>query len=228
MKIKFFILLLSLNLALLHAQEQPSGLSQEQTMLVVKKLMDYFDQYENGAPESLKKAKFNEYVDEVNPNLSQSDREKSYAIVNAYISASKGQKTNFQLSEEQSNEIVQMFDQAEKQKEAGMQAMMGKLNQIKSMSYPEYKNYVTQDGQITLPESEIQKSFNQLHQNDGKQVKVVQESKSNKIDNPVVAIDIINNPDKHTYQEFKAALKFLKPDLSDEQIRKLWEQKPTN
>jgi len=195
-------------------------LNHEQTMLVAKKLMKYYNQYENGAPIALKKAKFNEYVDEVNPNLSPEDRKKSFAIVDAYISASKGKKIDLNLTPEQEQELSKMLAEAQQKEQEGMQAMLVKVQEIKNMSYAEYKKFVTHNGQITLPESDIQKAYNQMHKNDGKQVKLTK--KKSKIDNPVMAIDIVQHPEKHNYQEFKAAMKFLKPDISQEEIQKIW------
>jgi len=197
-------------------------LNHKQTMLVAKKLMKYYDQYENGAPIAVKKAKFNEYVDEVNPNLSPEDREKSFAVVDAYISASKGKKIDINLTPEQEQKLSKMLTETQQKKQEGMQAMLGKVQDIKNMSYAEYKKFVTQNGQIPLPETDIQKAYNQMHQNDGKKVKVTAKTTITKIDNPVVAIEIVRHPKKHTYQEFKIAMKYLKPDISEEEIQKIW------
>ncbi len=225
MKKTITVIIILLQISMLTAQNETRELTQEQTMLVVKKLIELDEQYDKGAPESVKKAKFNEYVDQLNPNLSQADRNKAYDIVNVYISGSKGQKTDISLSEKQSEEIRQMLQNATQKKDAGMQVLEAKMAELKVMSYAEYKDYVTQNGQISLPETDIQKSYNQLHKDDGKQVKVTSEKPSNKIDNPIIAMDIIQNPDKHTYKEFQAAIKFLKPDVTDDEVKKLWQQK---
>ncbi len=228
MKKTIIVIIILLQVSILTAQNENNELTQEQTMLAIKKLIELDEQYDKGAPESVKKAKFNEYVDQLNPSLSQTERNKAYAVVNAYISGSKGQKTDISLSEKQSEEIRQMLQNATQKKDAGMQVLGAKMAELKAMSYAEYKDYVTQNGQIPLPETDIQKSYNQLHKEDDKQVKVTSEKPSNKIDNPIIAMDIIQNPDKHTYQEFRVAIKFLKPDISDEQVNKLWQQKRKN
>ena len=220
MKKTIIILIFLLQAGIVIAQNNDHQLSNEQAMLAAKKLMEFDEQFDNGAPESLKKAKFDEFVDELNPELSKEDRKKAYDVVNWYIKASKGQKTDIRLSEEQQQQVEQMLEEAEQKKEAGLDAVYGKMAELKTMSYSEFKAYVTQNGEIPLPEADIQKSYNQLHKDDGKQVTVTP-ADNTKIDNPVVAIDIVNNPEKHSYSEFRAALKFLDPNISDEEIKKV-------
>ncbi len=202
--------------------QNTSKLSFKQTMVVAQKLMKYYNQYENGASESVKIAKFNEYINQVNPNLSQADRKKAFRIVNAYIESSKGKTIDMQLTQEQKQQVERMLQETAQKKQEGMHAMHEKMQDIKNMSYSEYKNFATQNGQIPLPEADIQKAYNQMHQNDGKKVKVTAKTTITKIDNPVVAIEIVRHPKKHTYQEFKIAMKYLKPDISEEEIQKIW------
>ena len=224
MKKTIIILILLLQAGIAMAQNNDHQLSNEQAILAAKKLMEFDEQFDNGAPESLKKAKFDEFVDELSPELSKEDRKKAYDVVNWYIKASKGQKTEIHLSEEQQKQIEQMLKDAERKKQAGLQAAMGKVQELKNMSYSEFKAYISQNGEIPLPEADIQKAYNQLHKDDGKHVKITKQPVRNKIDNPIVAINIINNPDKHSYQEFKMALKFLKPEISEEDIQKIWKK----
>jgi len=224
MKKTMIILIILLQTGIATAQNNDHQLSNEQAMIAAKKLIDFDEQFDNGAPESLKKAKFNEFVNQLYPEMSGKDREKAYSVVNWYIKASKGQKIDISLSEEQQKQIEQMLKEAEQKQLEGLQAMYGKVAEIKKMSYAEFKNYVTNNGETYLPENEIQKAYNQIHKSDGKQVKVTPVNKT-KIDNPVMAIDIIQNKDKHTYQEYKAAFKLLKPDMSDEDIKKAWNSK---
>ena len=224
MKKTIIILIFLLQAGIVIAQNNDHQLSNEQAMLAAKKLMEFDEQFDNGAPESLKKAKFDEFVDELNPELSKEDRKKAYDVVNWYIKASKGQKTDISLTDEQQKQIEQMLNETEQKKQAGMQALNAKMQDLKSMSYSEFKAYVTQDTELPMPESDIQKAYNQLHKDDGKQVTVTP-ADNTKIDNPVTAIDIVNNPEKHSYSEFRAALKFLDPNLSDEEIKKAWNKK---
>jgi len=224
MKKTILLLILLLQAGITMAQNNDRQLSNEQAMTAAKKLMELDEQFDNGAPESLKKAKFDEFVDELNPELSKEDRKKAYDVVNWYIKASKGQKADIHLSEEQQQQVEQMLEEAQQKKEAGLQAVSGQMQALKKMSYAGFKAYVTQNGDILLPEADIQKAYNQLHQNDGKQVKVTPANKA-KIDNPVTAIDIIEHPEKHTYSEFKSAMKFLDPNMSEEDIKNMWNNK---
>lgn len=183
--------------------------------------ISYFKQYDPLAPESVRKAKFNEIVNKENPNLSKEDRNRAYTIVDAYIRADKGDDiSEFQLQESDIHFIENLYNDANKLKEKGMQAMYNKVQSIQEMSYEQYKNYVTQNGSIPLPEEEIQKAFNQMHQKDGKQVAVIQSDKmdANK------AIDILRNPEKYDYATFKKAMLFLKPTLSEQEIQEAWKQ----
>ena len=224
MKKTIIILILLLQAGIAMAQNNDHQLSNEQAMLAAKKLMEFDEQFDNGAPESLKKAKFDEFVDELNPELSKEDRKKAYDVVNWYIKASKGQKADIPLNEGQQKQIEQMLKDTEQQKQSGMQALHTKVQELKNMSYSEYKNYVTDNGNIYLPEDEIQKAYNQMHKNDGRQVQVTPVDKT-KIDNPVIAMDIVQHPEKHSYSEFKTALKFLDPDISEDDIKKAWNSK---
>jgi len=224
MKKTILLLILLLQAGITMAQNNDRQLSNEQAMTAAKKLMEFDEQFDNGAPESLKKAKFDEFVDELNPELSKEDRKKAYDVVNWYIKASKGQKADIHLSEEQQQQVEQMLEEAQQKKEAGLQAVSGQMQALKKMSYTDFKAYVTQNGDILLPEADIQKAYNQLHQNDGKQVKVTPANKA-KIDNPVTAIDIIEHPEKHTYSEFRSAMKFLDPNMSEEDIKNMWNNK---
>jgi len=214
------IVIILLKISLLNAQNNDKQLNYEQSIQAAKTLMEFDKQFDNGAPESLKKAKFNEFVNQLNPEMSKEDRDKAYTIVNWYIKASKGQKVDIHISEEQQTQLEQMLNQTKPQKETGIQAMYGKLAEVENISYTEYKNYITQNGEVPLPESDIQKAYNQMHQNDGKKVQVTTENTSKMTPNK--AIEIVQYPKNHTYSEFKKALKLLKPEITDEKIKEIW------
>ncbi len=222
-KVLFFIfigLLMQISFA-----QQPQEVDKQNFKDVVQAYMDYFQEYDPLAPESVRKAKFNEIVNKENPNLSLSDREKAYTIVDAYIRADKGLETTIEISDDDQKFIENLLTDAENQKQAGMQAMISEVNRYKNMSYAEYKASVTQNGQIPLPESEVQKAFNVMHKEDGKQVQVTTDSPKMDI---VQAIDIINKPATHTFSEFRAAMLFINKDIPDDEIKKAWAKKHNN
>ncbi len=195
-------------------------LSNEQYMQISEKLRKYYDEYEKPSPKAVREAKFNDYVNEVNPNLSTSDRKKAFQIVDAYIRASQGEKIDFRLEKEQKNQLENLLKETRQKKEMGIKALNGKLTEIRNMSYTEYKNYVTDNGAIPLPENDIRKSYNQMHASDEKKVKEV--PVTNKMDQ-FKAIDVLQNPKNYSYEEFKSAILFLKPNTSEEDIKKAWD-----
>jgi type III secretory pathway component EscR len=209
------------------AQNENQHLSEKQVSMLVQKMMQFYQQYDKGAPESLKKAKFNEYVNQVNPALSEEEREQAYVIVNAYIMADKGEAVDLGITDEEKQELQGMFEQAAEQQQTGNEAAMQKVAELKQMTYNEYRDYVTQNGQLYIDENEIRKAYNAMHSDD-KQRQVAleeQEGKPVKVDNTVQAIDIVNNPGKYTYEEFRQAVKFLKPQATDEEINQIWSQR---
>jgi len=184
--------------------------------------MDYFKDYDPLAPESVRKARFNKIIDKENLNLSAADRQRVFKIVDAYIRADKGYPVDYQIPEKDKKEIEKMHKDAEQKKASGMDAMLGEAERYKNMSYSEYKAFVTQNGQIPLPESDIQNAYNQLHKDDGKQVQVSKQSTQPM--NYVQAVDILRNPKKHTYSEFSAAMRFIKPEVTEAEIKEAWKK----
>ena len=196
-----------------------SNLSKEQYLHISEKLRKYFKEYENPSPQAVREAKFNDYVNEVNPSLSKSGRKKAFQIVDAYIRASQGEKINTGLNKKQKMEIENLLMETQRKKQNGMRALNGKLNEIRNMSYPEYKNYVTGNGNIPLPENDIRKSYNQMHASGGK--KIEETPGKNKMDS-FQALDIIRHPEKYSYSQYKSAFLFIQPDISEEQIKEAW------
>jgi hypothetical protein len=219
-----YIIIILLPFLTTQAQNNSQQLSQEQVQTVVHKMMQFYDQYDNGAPESLKKAKFNEYVDEVNPALSKADRKKAYTIVNAYIMADKGQSLNLNISDEKAAESEKMLQSATDKQQQGLEATYQKVAEIKQMSYSEYRDYVTQNGQVYMDENQIRKAYNEMHKDDGKQVSTaVIDTGDNEKLSQIKAIDVLRNP--KSYKEFRQAILTLKPNMPEEEIRKAWQNK---
>ena len=213
-------LILILSLLILGKTQAQQTIDKANFQDVVHAYMDYFQGYDPLAPESVRKARFNAIVNKENPNLSQTDRERAFKIVDAYIRADKGLDSDFKISDEDKQLIENMWSDAERQKQKGVRAMNEEINRYKSMSYNGYKAFITQNGSLGLPENEIQKAYNAMHKTDGKQVSITQKN-TLKLD-MVQAIDILREANKHTYQEFKAAMLVIKPDISEEEIQKAW------
>ncbi len=187
--------------------------------------MDYFKEYDPLAPEPVRKVKFNKIVDKQNSHLSQADREKAFKIVDAYIRADKGLNTDYKISEKDKQLISNLFASAEKQKEQGMQAMMSEVARYKNMSYSEFKNFITRNGQIPVKEADIKNTYNQMHKTDSKSVTVTAQDKQKTKQLTIIeAVDILQNPNKYNYTEFKAAMKLVQLNVSDEDIQKAWQK----
>jgi len=217
------VILISLLLAVQISAQQKIG--QDNFQDIFSAYMDYFKDYDPLAPEPVRKAKFNKIINKENPNLSQADRDKAFKIVDAYIRADQGLDPGIRISDEDKQFIKNMFADAQKQKEEGMQAMMGEVNRIQNMSYSDYKDFVTQNGQLPVKEIDVKKAYNQMHKTDGKAVAITAEDKQKSKQLTIVeAYDILQKPNKHSYNEFKAAMKLLKPDISDEDIQKIWKK----
>jgi len=213
---------ISINMSL---AQQPSSILETNLGEMLKAYEDYFKEYDPLAPISVRRTRFNDIVNKENPNLSKSDREKAFSIVDAYIRADKGLPVETKISEQDQKEIENMLAEAKEKKEVGVKAMMGEVNRYKKMSYSEYKTFITQNGQILLDEIEIRKAYNAMHKNDGKQVPINGNFKKTKVQNQMEAVDILQHPEKHTYAEFRSAILFLKPDIPETEIRKIWESK---
>ena len=217
-----FILFSLLILGQIQAQ-QPTD--QDKAKDIFAAYMDYFKEYDPVAPEPVRKAKFNKIINKENPHLSQADRDKAFKIVDTYIRADQGLDTGIRISDEDKQFIKNMFADAQKQKEKGMQAMMGEVTRYQNMSYSEFKGFITQNGQIPVKEADIKKAYNQMHKNDGKAVTITPKDKEkSKQLNQIEAIDILREPKKHTFTEFKAAMKLLKPEVSDDDIQSEWKK----
>jgi len=68
---------------------------------------------------------------------------------------------------------------------------------------------------------EIKESYNQLHQNDGNSVSIsASDDELTDTQKQVKAFDQMENA--KTYQEYKKAINILNPSVTDEEIRKAW------
>ncbi len=219
---KRFFFLFSI-LFILEIQAQP--IQHNQLNDIIASYMDYFQEYDPLAPEPLRKAKFNKIVDKENPNLSKTDRERAFKIVDSYIRADKGLNTRYDISEKDKQLINNMWKDAEKQKQKGLQGMMNEMERYQNMSYDAYKAMITQNGQIPFKEADIKKAFNQMHKNDGKQVAISPgDNIKTKQLTQIEAIEIMRYPDRHTFAEYKSAIKLLKPNITNEEIQEYWQK----
>jgi len=179
--------------------------------------MDFFQEYDSLAPENVRKAKFNKIVNKENSSLSISDREKAFTIIDAYIKAdktpSKPQKPKKQVALKDHPEIKR---QAQEQFDTAR-------NRLMAMSYDEYEAQVWKTSPMAT-RREVKESYNQLHKDDGRSVDIsAADEVPTKTQREVNAYLQMENA--KTYQEYKDAIKILNPTLTDEQIRRGWDNR---
>jgi hypothetical protein len=189
----------------------------------VMKLMEFYESYDNGSPESLKKANYKNAVKEITEGTaSQKEIDKSYKIVDWYIKGDKAigdNNKNPNPDKESLDEYLENTDEAK--------AAINYLNQQKSMlqkmSYSEFEDFIEKASPLAN-KSDIKKAYNEMHKSDGKQVAISSsDDEMTETQKQVWALDILNNP--KNYEEFRKAFKILSSDITDSEIRKGWDKR---
>jgi hypothetical protein len=199
----------------------PQGIDSLQNK--VMKLMQFYDSYDDGSPESLKKAKYNDAVDEISEGTAtQSDKDAAYKIIDAYIKGDKALEND--KPEQNTNE--QSFDDAienSKEVQEALKFVEQQKTILTQMSYPDFETYVLNANPLA-GKKEIKTAYNAMHKTDGKQVTVTPaDEEMTEMQKQVWAFGILENP--KNYEEFRKACKILNPKFSDTEIRKVWENR---
>lgn len=201
-----------------NAPQLPEGIDSLQNS--VMKLMKFYESYDNGSPESLKKANYNDAVDEISGGTAtQSDKDAAYKIIDAYI---KGDKALEQHSEDQAGNDGDLEDYIENSDEA--KAAINYLNEqkgmLQNMSYTDFETFVMQ-ANPAANKAEIKRAYNQLHKSDGKQVSIsTNDEEMTPEQKQIWAIGVLNNPEN--YDEACKAMKILKPEITESEMRAAW------
>lgn len=212
-RIGLFILFL-LSAQITNAQQLDSLQNQ------VMKLMEYYESYDNGSPESLKKANYTDAVNEITEGTaSQKAIDDSYKIVDWYI---KGDRSigkddgNYDSTQEHFDEYLENTEEAK----TAINFLNQQKGMFQQMSYSEFETYVEKANPFAS-KTDIKQAYNKMHQNDGKQVSIATDNeKMTEAQKQMWAIDILQNPE--SFKEFSKACKILKPKLSESEIRKAW------
>ncbi len=182
----------------------------------IQSLFDYYETYEKNTSEKEKKDALNEFIDDTGGTVSDKEREDAFKIIDAYISADKDNSVKPTDINVDVNEVSEIEKQAEEH-------FNDAKNQLMNMSYPEYSEFIIKASPL-YTEKEIKESYNALHKNDGKHVNIVAgDNKKTEEMKQVDALLILENP--KNYQEFRAAILFLKPDAKEDEIRKAWDNR---
>lgn len=138
-----FLIILVLVTSFTFAQEKPSKKEVDKTTQTISKMMSYFKEYEKGgSTESVKKAKLNNVIDELNSNLSKKERDQAYTIINTYIQADQGKEVKTNIINQ--DKIANYLQEVENEKKESL----AKLNSLKN------------EGKIDM---EKQKAFNDIN-----------------------------------------------------------------
>jgi hypothetical protein len=187
----------------------------------VMKLMEFYESYDDGSPESLKKAKYENAVDELfGGAASKKDKEDAYQIIDAYI---KGDKA-LEQDKPQKPEHEQSFDDAIKntdEAKAGIKFLNQQQTMLMQMSYSDFEASILKFNPVAS-KKEIKMAFNKMHKNDGKQVAITAADEvKTEAQIQFWALETIQNP--KNYDDFRKALKIINPDIPDNEIRIAWD-----
>ncbi len=210
-----------------YIQAQSSGgYTDEQLACADRTLRAFYAEYDGRlGPEPVRRAKFNDYINCVNPSLSKKDRDNAFRIVDAYIRGDGGGLLSEDKKLEIRQQLLRLEEQYRRDTTRGMQALNEQLGRIKQMSYGEYAAYV-REMNPGFTDSQIARSYNRLHQSDGRSVKVPEENPDEM--NQMKAIDIASHPEKYDYPTFRKAFLMLDPNIKEDELRKVWESTRKN
>lgn len=204
------------------APQMPTSASMDSLKTTVSKLIDFYDSYEDGSPESLKKAKFDDAADALPGSVvSEKDKADAYQIVNAYIKGDKAleqDKSKQKKEEESFDDAIKNTDEAK----AAQEYLDQQKDLFMQMSYAEFEAYILEINP-GMGKKEIKEAYNEMHKNDGKQVPInaADENRSPEQEQ-MWAIDILNNP--KNCADFRKALQILKAKMPERDIQKACEK----
>ncbi len=204
-------------------QQIPDSLGIDSLQIQVMKLIDFYESYDDNSSESVKKAKYDDAINEIsNGTASEQDKEDAYLIIDAYIKADKGleENTNPQGEEEESFEDIINNTEEVKNAEAHVEQQITNLMQ---MSYSEFESYIEASNPM-LTKREIKESYNEIHKNDGRAITI---SAADDIltEDQIKVNAFLQLESASTYEEFKQAIQILNPDVTEAEIRKAWDNK---
>lgn len=188
----------------------------------ILKLKEYYDSYDDGSPESLKKAKYNDAVNEISGGTaSEKDKADAYKIIDWYIKSDKaiGNDDGKPHPKPQTDELDKYLENTDEAK-AAISYMNQQMGKLQNMSYSEFESYVRVANPMAST-TDIKKAYNQMHQNDGKQVSISEkDNELTETQKQVKAFEVLNDP--KNYEEFAKAFRVLDPNLSDSDIKEAW------
>jgi len=187
----------------------------------VTKLMKYYESYNNGSPESLKKANYKDAVKEITKGTAtQKEIDESYKIVDWYINGDKAIGKDDESPRPDSEDFDEYIENTDEAK-AAINYLNQQKGMLQKMSYSEFESFALQ-ANPAANKAEIKKAYNALHKTDGKQVSISgKDQEMTEMQKQMWAFDILNNP--KNYEDFKKACKVMNPNISDSKIKNAWD-----
>lgn len=184
----------------------------------VMKLIKFYQTYDDGSPESLKIAKYNDAVNELSGGtLSEKDKATAYQIIDTYIKGDKALEQDKLLQKNDEESFDNTIKNSEEVKEA-QKFLDQQKDMFTQMSYSEFEAYILKISQGTS-KKEIKTAYNELHKKDGKQELITSEDEEmTEVQLQLWAIDTIQNP--KSCSDFKKAIKILKIQMPESKIQK--------
>jgi hypothetical protein len=189
----------------------------------VNKLMQFYESYDDGSPESLKKAKYNDAINELfGGAASEKDKDDAYPIIDAYIKGDKALEQDSEQKEGNDNDFDEAVGNTD-EANAAMNYINQQVGALQNMSYSEFEKYVEKASPF-VSKSDIKSAYNEMHKSDGKQVNISsKDAEMTEAQKQMWAFKVLNNP--KNYEDFKKACKIMNPKFTDSEIRKAWENK---
>jgi len=217
------ILIFSLVFSLYAQEETPTAEElQEGTKELqeqVQSLMNFYEKYEEKTTDKDKKQAYDKAIDKLDNKgeATEKDKNDAFQIIDAYIKADKApsnpQPKREEVTLENNPEIKQ---QAQAQFDSA-------LATLKGMSYEEYETYIWKI-QPMATRKEVKESYNDLHEDDGKSVKISSaDNEDTEVQKQVRALELMEKAT--TYKEYSAAIRVINPSLKDDEIRKAWDNR---
>lgn len=196
------------------------GLSPDSLKTAVTKLIDYYDTYEKGNSNLLKRDKFDQAFDELTRGTATSkDKDVAFKIVDAYIREDRDPGSD-KISQPQGSfdELIKntpQFKEAEK-------AIGNGFTNLMNLPYSDFEATVTKM-QPGVSKREIKEAYNKMHNNDGKKVAITAADDEMTAQQQMMwAVKTIENP--KNFEEFMKAAKILDPKASETKLRQGWEK----
>ncbi|WP_299524043.1 hypothetical protein [uncultured Lutibacter sp.] len=221
MKNRFLIILVlvtSFTFAQVNTTPKENKEARDSINFKVSKLMEFYESYEDGSPESLKKAKFNKAADALSEgSISKKDKADAYQIVNAYIKGDKALEQDKSVEKNEDESLNETLEKTEEVKEA-QKFLDQQKAMFTQMSYSEFEAYILKISPGT-GKKEIKTAYNELHKNDGKEVSITSEDEEmTEAQLQLWAIETLQNP--KSCADYRKAINILKIQMPESEIQK--------